>query len=145
MIILITVMTNHDRVWRHSDRIAKVVDRQRWRTSFREHTTTYVHTVLSSTSSVLTPYPCPRSSLRHVTGPFPVSPVPTLTGEVVIRYDPVTGRYRITSRVHRPVTCLIPLTHLHSGPLVFCAVQPPQSSCLILHDHMAIVYLTAAE
>ena len=26
------------------------------------------------------------STLRHVTGPFPVSPVPVLTGEVVHRY-----------------------------------------------------------
>ena len=32
--------------------------------------------------------PVASRSLRHVTGPFPVSPVPVLAGEVVIRSEP---------------------------------------------------------
>jgi hypothetical protein len=34
------------------------------------------------------------------------------------------------------------LSHLHSGPLVFDSVQPPQDSCMFLRDHVPIVYLT---
>ncbi len=30
----------------------------------------------------------------------------------MIRYGPVTGRYRITGRAHRPVTCLNPISKL---------------------------------
>ena len=34
------------------------------------------------------------------------------------------------------------LSHLDSGPLVFCTDQPPQVSFLLLRDHMDVLYLT---
>ena len=37
-----------------------------------------------------------------------LSLVPALDGEVVHRYGPLTDRYWITGRDHRPVTCLSP-------------------------------------
>ena len=36
-------------------------------------------------------------------------------------------------------------SHLHSGPVVFFFVQPPQVSYLNLHDHMTVLYLTTSE
>ena len=40
--------------------------------------------------------------------------VPALAGEVVIRSVPVTGRYRITGRVHRPVGYLTQVRQRHT-------------------------------
>ena len=40
---------------------------------------------------------------------------------------------------HQPHTHA-PRSHLHSGPLVYFATKP-QASCLLLRDHLAVVYL----
>ena len=51
-------MASLGRAWRRPGRIAKAVDRQRWRAAFHEHTTSYVvHKALSFTFSVHTHAP----------------------------------------------------------------------------------------
>ncbi len=98
-------MTRKGRSWIHSGRITKAVDRQRWWTVFREHTTTCTHYELSRTSSVLTPSTYPRFSLSLALRSFGFLLNSTPTG-------------------------LTPHSHVHSGSLVSASL--PQRGLRLL-------------
>ena len=53
-------------------------------------------------------------------------------------YVPWTPDHPTHFHTHTPA----PSSHMHSRPLVYCATKP-QALCLLLRDHLVIVYVTA--
>ena len=137
-----SVLSRHGPVWRYSVRILKEVDLQRCQTVFREHTTSY-HNTLSRTSSVLTPSPYPHSSLSLALRSFGflhTSTPPGLVPSFTRAYGCTVSDYIRVSYTPTPFPCPHSSLSCALRSFGFCSVQTPQSSCLILRDHMTIVY-----